>query len=74
MSDELLRKGVKYVDVTINPIASIESKDLIKQLSSAARKKLIFLLPQDIMTDNDEMMGNEIKLSHETFYDKTASA
>jgi hypothetical protein len=68
---------VDYVDVTINPIASLDSKDFIKGLSSVLRRKLIFLLPQhlkthvlEIMTDKDPTQMTEVEESHVAFYEK----
>lgn len=76
----LQHNSVEYVDVTINPIATLESKDDIKLLPVGELEKLIFLLPQhikehvlDIMTDRDRERMAIIEKAHYSFYERFSS-
>lgn len=75
----LQHAAVEHVDITVNPIASIDSKEYITKLSPGCRKKLIFLLPQhlkthvfDMLTNNDDTMSAELEHAHTSFYASAA--
>lgn len=75
LRDLLRHPAVKFVDVSLNPVASIDSKDEILTLPQVELGRLIFLQPRhlsdsvlDIMSNGEQPLRAIIKNAHTTYF------
>ena len=66
---------MKFVDVSLNAVASMESKDKILKLTKAELGRLIFLQPchlrdsvLDIMSNGERPLRDIIEQAHTTYF------
>ena len=79
LRDLLQHPAVLFVDISLNSVASIDSKDDMCRLSHPELQRLIFLQPQhlrgsvlDLMSNNDAARRQVIETAHKDYFSSPA--
>lgn len=68
LRDLLQHQAVKFVDVSLNALASIESKDKFLKLTKAELGRLIFLQPFHLRDFGEQPLRDIIEQAHRIYF------